>query len=226
MPDRTLTMVFGSHGLFRTAVRAYERSTEEMEPPRDNALISIIFAAATVEAMINELTASASAFLKTRSYANETVRTFVDLENELEESKASVKSKVNMAKWVLSGTSFDKGAAVYQDFAALMDLRNELVHMKGLTGDMPFEQWPEFREPKAISHLRAKNVLTTPDAEDERFWTEMIRNPKCALWACRTSATIVLELVSHFPQDHDFWTVIKAAYEEEFGAFLKESSTR
>ena len=215
-PDRTLTTLFTSTSLFLTAVRAYERSLKDTEPPHDNALISIVFAAATVEAAINELHTASSAFLKATGYKNATIRTFVDLQDELEDARGSIKSKMIMAKWVLSGKPLDKGSSLYQDFAALTDLRNELVHMKGLAGDSPFDEWPQFREPKAITHLRSKKLLSIPKSKDEVSWTDLIRNSACALWACRTAANVALELASNLPSDHDFWAVVRHIFNDSF----------
>lgn len=213
--NRTMTMVFNSVSLFLTALRAYHRSVDEGFP-HDNALISIIFAAASVEAMVNELLEASDSILDTGTYSNPTVRAFVDLQCELEEARGSVKSKVIMTKWVLSGKPLDKGSSLYQDFVALMDLRNELVHMKGMSCNLPFGHQAKFREPKAFAHLRSKHLLEHIDEEEKAGWTNEIRNEKCARWACETAAHIATELARELPVDNDFFVQLRGMFEEEF----------
>jgi hypothetical protein len=216
---QALTMLFHAPSLFLTAVRAYERSVNDVSQIRDNALISIVFSAASLESFVNETAASASAILKTEKYSNPRVKIFVDLQTELEESKASVKSKFIMAKWILSGTPFDKGSAEFQNFAALMELRNELVHMKATAGLSLGEALPVFREPKALTLLKDKKLVAEQSEDTVVSWTERIRTPSCALWACGTAATTVAEIISGFPTDHPLWLSIKQVYEDAFSQF-------
>jgi hypothetical protein len=51
---------------------------------------------------------------------------------EVEASKGSLESKFLVASFALSGTMFEKGAQPWRDFAALVRLRNALVHLRPL----------------------------------------------------------------------------------------------
>jgi hypothetical protein len=216
-----LTVFLHAPTLFITALHAFERSRNDTSPLHTDALVIIVFAAASLEAFINEIASSAAAVVRAKHQPNEKMKAFVDLLAELEDSRASVKSKYIMTRWILSGTAIDKGSATFQDFAALLELRNELVHMKGMSESHAREELPEFRQPKAVNHLKGKKLLSQRAGDERRSWTERIRTRECALWACRTAAAMVVEIMDSFPADHPFWSSMRRVYDEPFLEFLK-----
>ncbi len=209
--NRTLTTVFNSEGLFRIAVNAYA-STVDDSGDTQNAVVSIVFAAATIEAVVNEIIGVSSGLLATGVYVNPKLRVFVDVEEELEAARGSIKSKLVMAKWLLSGVPIDKGSPLFQDVVALMDLRNELVHMKAVTADNELNKPPAFKEPKPLALLRSKKLLS----DEGDTWFELIGTSGCALWACTTAATLAVNLQADLPSDHNFWNVIATIYDKTF----------
>src|SRR5260370_17282173 len=104
----THTILCQSPSLFLTALRAYERSRTETSPPRDSALVSIVFSAASLEAFINEVAAFAELTSTMANVSTPKMNTLADLQSELEESRSSVNSKFIMSNWFISVAQLDK----------------------------------------------------------------------------------------------------------------------
>jgi hypothetical protein len=190
---------------------------ETDEETHDKAVLRLICAAASLEAFINELPAVADGVLRV-GHQHAKMRTFSDLMNELEQSKGSLKSKLILAKWILCGIPFDKGASPFQDASALIDIRNALMHIKGFDVLGFEDEQPVFKYPRAFELLRAKKLINEipPSYENGTgSWTEAILNLRCARWACNTVALIVREIIIGFPTDMP-WPTIRKAYEDSF----------
>jgi hypothetical protein len=90
------------------------------------ALVSLVFAAASLEAFLNE-----SVYLAENiRNAPTIVSTFAQVMADAEESKAQIQAKFQLRNLVLTGKSHDKGSPPYQDFADLFAVRNSLMHGK------------------------------------------------------------------------------------------------
>lgn len=216
-------LVFHGPLLFKIALDALQRTNVDEFGADATALVSIVFAAASLEAFANELPSFVEAALRTGKVGkDDRIATFPGLMNELEESRASLKSKLVMAKWVLSGVPFDKGTAPYQDFNALVELRNGLMHIKSSVEIGTENDRPAFRRPKVLETLRQKNLLASfpPDTEDMTgaSWTEAVSTPACAKWACSTAAETVGAILSGLPSNEPTWNLIRSVYEKAFGS--------
>jgi len=136
-----------------------------------------------------------------------------DMMAEMEGSRASLESKVLMAKWILSGTAYRKGEEPFQDFKILMDLRNALAHVRYVD---KFE-WnvtpgqfagpdvtPELRRsgdpPKVIQGLRSKEVLAIYPPSSVSSWIGEITTAAVAFWACNAASDIVHSLLASLPE--------------------------
>jgi hypothetical protein len=214
-------LVFHGSMLFQIAVSAVEQLKVDKFGTDRNALVSIVFAAASLEAFAHEIPAFAESALRTgQAGKDDRLQTLADLMNELEESRAQLKAKLALAKWILSGVPFDKGTAPYQDFSALVDLRNALMHVKssvevGIEGDRPV-----FRRPKVLETLQQKKLLASFPANSEDMtgasWTEAVSTPACARWACNTAAETAKAILSGLPPNEPAWQTIRSVYEESF----------
>jgi hypothetical protein len=77
------------------------------------ALVSVVFAAASLKAFLNE-----SVYLaETTRGAPPIVSTFAQVMADAEESKTQIQAKFHLGNLVLTSKSYDKGAAPYQDFS-------------------------------------------------------------------------------------------------------------
>jgi hypothetical protein len=90
------------------------------------ALVSVVFAAASMEAFLNESVYLAES---TRS-VQPVISTFAQVIGEAEEAKAQIQAKFQLANLILTGRSYDKGSPPYQDFSDLCAVRNSLMHGK------------------------------------------------------------------------------------------------
>lgn len=99
--------------------------------PRDGgksgALVSIVFAAVTLEAFLNESIEMACDYSQTPNEPK-TTASYAHLMAEFQRSR--IEARYQMAHWVLTGAGYDKGSTLYQDFSLLFELRNNLVHFK------------------------------------------------------------------------------------------------
>lgn len=210
-------LVFHGPVLFQIGLNALEQSKVDNR----SALVSIVFAAASLDAFANELPAFTESALRTgQARRDDKLQTFGDLMNELEKSRAQLKAKLALAKWILSGVPFDKSSAPYQDFSALVDLRNALIHAKssvevGIEGDRPV-----FGRPKVLETLQQKKLLASVPADSEGMtgasWTEAVSTPACARWACNTVAETAKAILSGLPSNEPAWQTIRDVYEEVF----------
>jgi|SRR6266849_463517 len=93
------------------------------------ALVSVVFAAASLEALLNE-----AAYLAELDLPNAVepgiISAFVQIMEEAEESKAQTQSKFQLAHLAMTGKAYGKGSAPYQDFSLLIAARNALLHLK------------------------------------------------------------------------------------------------
>jgi hypothetical protein len=113
--------------LFSIAVDSAKRiASAPRAGGNQEALVSVVFAAASLEAFLNE-----SAYLAENIRgAPPIVSAFAQVMADAEESRVQIQSKFQLGSLVLTGRTYEKGAAPYQDFSDLLALRNLLMHGK------------------------------------------------------------------------------------------------
>lgn len=212
-------MHFTAPILFLVARDAYKRITPTAPSSaggRHDALVSIVFSVASLEAFFNEL----SEFLADPpELFNQLPPEIIDMINGLrtiESDKGSVGQKFKLAFEKLSGHVCDKGASPYQDLSLLIAVRNGLVHMKPdkfsgeAEGGGILAMGPS---PLIIARLRAKGVLADAempfpvnhDAGIQTMvlfplpWHHQVSTCKAAEWACNTAAEVVNNILAIFP---------------------------
>lgn len=134
------------------------------------ALVSVVFAAASLEAFLSE-----SAYLAEFSQHLAELRTafnqpkvpepgvasvFGQVMDDAEDSRASIESKFHLANLVLTGKAYDRSASPWQDFSLLTDARNALVHFKSKEYFSKVEGKPAvFNQEKVVEKLKSKNIM-------------------------------------------------------------------
>jgi hypothetical protein len=155
--------------LFSIAVDSAKRITGvPREGGHNEALVSVVFAAASLEAFLNE-----SAYLAGRKAGSPgeppAVSAFAQVIEEAEESKGSIQSKFQLANLVLSGETYDKGAAPYQEFSDLIAVRNLLMHGKGIEQFLTIDGKKVVLNPAAVIYkLTGKNILHEAPPEHQK----------------------------------------------------------
>lgn len=154
-----------------------------------NAHVAQIMAAVAAEAFISEF-AFVLSTLKHIQKGTELARIGMILE-QLEVSRVQVAEKFSIASQLLPGDPFDAGRQPFQSFNQLITLRNYLAHPKVVS-----------KPPRWFSYF-VSNGLVTQKPDDEYIltdWTAQLQNKRCASWACRATARIVLDLVGRLKE--------------------------
>ena len=166
-----------------------------------DATVAVLMAAVSTEAFINEL----AALLKMHrdsAHAGLTapLRACADALEEIETSRGSLSLKYLMAYTTLASAPVDKGANPYQDFATLMKLRNDLVHLKphdtfdAQPGGDHRVRWPKYieeLEKRGFARRRQEGVATS--------WLSALQTEKMARWACVTALNVILGVLDLIP---------------------------
>jgi hypothetical protein len=155
--------------LFSIAVDAAKRIPGEPRHGGHNeALVSVVFASASLEAFLNE-----SAYVARRKAGSpgepSVVSAFAQVIEEAEESRASIQSKFHLAHLVLAGKAYDKGAAPNQEFSDLIAARNLLMHGKGIEQFLTIDGKKVVLNPAAVIYkLTGKNILPVAPPEHQK----------------------------------------------------------
>jgi hypothetical protein len=188
-------------------------------PPRqggkDAALVSLVFAEASLEAFLNEsieLALDHSHDPKEPQIASSFAQLMPDFE------RSGLESKFQLAHWILTGNPYEKGAQPYQDFLLLMRVRNALLHYKP---DPPLEI-PGEGQLTAGSHsnnvldsLRSKNILADFQPGVQASWTAFVSTKAVAEWACKAASHMVLDFLSKLPPS-SWESTLKFCYQAPF----------
>lgn len=145
---------------------------------------TILFAAVTIEAFLNEL-----AFVATGPLG--------DVLGEVEDSRGSIRLKLQMATVAL-GTPIDKGSEPYQSFELLFQLRDALVHLKpkvrNLIGDGGLQ--PK----KLLAELHRRGLVSDPNDSSGKWFLELLASRALCLWAIQTARDVVEHVVRLLPE--------------------------
>jgi hypothetical protein len=122
--------------------------------------------------------------------------------------------KYLIASQTLSGIMFNKGTNPFQDFALLITLRNDLMHLKPKDQlEQADDGTPSLRAPGYITSLQQRGLAQAVDQRVMMSWFNILQTPEMAAWACETAKQIVLAVLSFIPDDpvpgRDSSTVIK-----------------
>lgn len=191
---------FATHQLYEIAKQAYQRVSSESEnKPHNDALVAILFSAATLESFMSQAVFTA----ETWSHLYPKIKVFAQFIGELEgrEAGSSLKTKYYMAHWIICGIPFDRGKSPYQDFNLLVDLRNMLTHLK------PDKLGTE-KTRKLLSRLKSSNLIPDslvpnydPNSPEQRaVWVHYVSTAKVAKWACNTAAAMIQEFWKNAPE--------------------------
>lgn len=158
--------------------------------------VAQIMAAIAAEAFIGEF-AFILSMLRVIKNGPELARVGAILE-QLEISHVQVTEKFRIASQLLPGNAFDPGQQPFQSFNQLIKLRNYLAHPKVSS-----------KPPSWFSYFVGNGLVTQkPDAEFVLpDWMAQLQNKKCASWACRATARIVLELIGRLQDPCDAYNV-------------------
>lgn len=206
--------------IFAQAVAAAERIPSEVGDRTGgqmDAITAAILSATALEGFVNELAelASASAPLEKD---HQRLITLGEVLDGLEQSRASIDAKFWVAKWILSGTNYDKGQKPYQDLKTLIGLRNAILHLK--SDPLEVEKGHELdntpstpsKKPPCVRVLVTKGV-----ASDFRgvhaSWVSLVSTRAVARWSCHTAAAMAQSILEHFDKNSRIRLIFAPAFE-------------
>ncbi len=208
--------------LFSVAKAAYQRTTSapsDRTGGQNDTLVAILFSAATLESFIME-TALTAEGVGNMGGTPMLIRDMATAIHEAENSRGSARLKYILAKAILPGDSYDKGAQPFQDFDLLFSLRDHIVHMK-----------PEkiTEEPhKMIKRLQGLNLCAEEEPNVKSSWLSQVSTPAVARWSCNVVARIVQSVRECFPPedpDNPAWLQFLTFTMNSFSA-ITESPTK
>jgi hypothetical protein len=188
--------------IFTFATEAYQhiarRRPGDRDPNQTEAITAIVFAAASLEAFINELGAFARypPALPT-SPDPESVRIFGAAMTEMENDRASIYLKFQLARWIFAGQGYPRGEEPYQSFRLLMKLRDEILHFE-MDEYRPGEMMKREDYPSFVEGLRSKNILVDT-GEMIMSWLSMAMTLATARWACNSATRMVRSVLEILP---------------------------
>jgi hypothetical protein len=213
---QTETTVWISAGiLFRVATEAYARAKEKALLPETNPfpanspenrfvqsdpLTAIIFSAGALEAFINEaieLAGQVDIPVPGVPSRPPSVESFARAGKNLLISRAHIRKKFDRARAIFAGTPYEKEANPYQDFSLLIDLRNDILHLKGSSKIVEFLPM-KLEHPPIIDCLRPKGILAE-FPQDGADWMMLISTPAAAKWACNVAFEMVQGILGIIP---------------------------
>lgn len=231
-------MFANSGRLFRSAVelqKGVSSLNAAGEQAQRESLASIVFAAISAEAFINELPELAADAAGTPTEPA-WVRALGEIVGAAEESHASIESKYHLASLVLTGHVFDKGAQPFQDFKFLVDLRNLVVHTKPgeairqkeadgewtWSAEMTREikrvmsRLEQHRSTTAGGHVATQFIPREDAATISSNWLAEISTEAVAGLACRAAAEIVKAVLDAIPDSPRFKGLVETIYRKDF----------
>jgi len=155
-------------------------------------IAAVILSAMTTEAFVNEFGYRLNALPRPTQVENPNLQNWIDVGDileQLEHERVQVKSKYLLASKLLPGEALQRGRQPYQDFAMLIDMRNDFVHAKAQT--KPPQYFEQF----------VNRGWTYNASEDESKlvgWMNQLQTPQIACWACRSAYNIAWNFVGRF----------------------------
>ncbi len=187
----SLSMHFNSSTLLWSVMRNRDRAKEfiagKPDVPSHEVIPVIVLATASTEAFINEFSYVLSKHQEFNWLdGKEKLQAAGACLDLLEEEHGALALKFAVASHLL-GKPFDKGKNPYQDFASLVKIRNDVMHMKAL--EAPSKYLEPFQNMGRAYRL-AFNPLNPTGA-----WLAALMTENMAAWACDTAFNIIRAII-------------------------------
>jgi hypothetical protein len=201
--------------LLRLVTQARDRAVQALEANKDawpgHAIVALVLAGAAAEAFINEfaewMAVQKAVGGKQGKSLPPALVGFADALAEIEASRGTTTLKYLVASLTLGGKAFDKGAQPYQDFATLMTIRNDIMHLKprevfveenGAAGRHIRDRWPKY-----ITALQGRGLARPVTKGGNGIWLNLLKTDKVACWACQAALAIIRATLDLFPDTND-----------------------
>ena len=197
-----------SGAFFNMACAARDRAAAAVKAnPEDlpqDTLVAIVMSAVAVEGFINELAELIAAHALNREVGivklSDSMIAFASAMGEIERARGSLHLKYLIASQILSGSMFDKGSNPFQDFATLVTVRNDIMHLKPQDKTVFVEGGlPRVEPPKYVKVLQQYGLAKQFQDEVIASWLTLLQTAEMAAWACDTARNMVHAVLDFFP---------------------------
>jgi hypothetical protein len=187
--------------LFLVARGAYERLVKANESFEHTSagLTAIVFAAVSLEALVNEVLELASIEIAEDEKPDPQLHSFVEALDEIERSRGSSRLKYLVASCVLRGKPYDKGSQPYQDYALLMSLRDALVHLRP-TRLLEVEGQTRIPVDSVLKELQSRGLVKSLPANVVASFIDLVATPMVVHWALSAASAMAQSFISMFPE--------------------------
>lgn len=193
-------MLLHSGHLLMQSKQAYERSLQKSW----EALASIVLSAVSFECFVNECEERLGSEFLNQKLAP--LAALKEMLNILEETHASLLTKVDAMHLILVGSRIDRGKLPFQDVRFLFELRNALVHRRPERFEWDFENLDREYEPhKFVKYLTQRGVIQKPNTKNPPVWSQYVIVPETARWAYNTVIVACKDIFAWLP-DGNFKT--------------------
>jgi len=191
-------LVLSARRLFYIARNAAEQSKDF----DNNCVIAVVFAAASIEALMNEVTEWVDFEIPEEEDAGDRiipeVKAFSGVIKEAEQCRVPLGVKFLLASALLTGHSYEKGSEPFQDFAVLMRVRDAVMHLKPSV--MMYDGETSWMEAgKVLRELEQRKLVTRREPRVAADLLTQISNPAVARWAVGAAADMAQSFVRLFP---------------------------
>lgn len=171
-------------------------------PDQQQALTVIVFAASYIEAFMNELASIGEAVSEyEHEQFRETVNTWVELMDAMEESHLSATDKIALTHLIFMNRAVERGSEPIQSYVVLTQLRNSILHLKAIIADSG-PQAPGTmlvtipNTPRCIGFLEAKKLVSSEGMD----WIRQVKTRAVAHWACNTAEATAKLVMESLPE--------------------------
>jgi hypothetical protein len=191
-------------GLAVTSPFLFEIAKESLLANRG--LVAVVFAAASLEALINEVSELADLEVQAATQDDqrdndEVLRAFAEAMSEAERSRGSIQLKFIVASLILKGRPYRKGLQPFQDFSLLMNLRNSIMHLRPTTLTRLGENATQVTfDGCVLKELSARGLIKRPKPNTVTSLLSEAGGRQVARWAVNTAADMAQSFLSLFPE--------------------------
>lgn len=162
-------------------------------------LTAVVFAAASLEALINEVTELVDIEVQ-HGNNDELLQAFVEAMLEVERSRGSTHLKFIIASTILSRRPYRRGSQPFQDFSLLMSVRDAIMHLRPTTLMHDEAGAVRIGAGKAFDQLRARGLVNSPQPNSVTTLLAETSRPLVSRWAVNAAADMAQSFLSLFPE--------------------------
>lgn len=194
-------MGFTSSAFYHLSLTACGRAYNE----RRETIIAVVFAAFALEAFLNELTAWA--LLDSEGRPSAPIAKFANQLYGVGVKRRTAARRLRIARKHLGGNK-DEWAHLQRECNLLIDLRNEIVHLKADTHRWNAEDEPYVAPESRLLRELADRKLIDSASRGASPWLWEVEDPRVGVWAYNTSAKALHYVIQTVPWQAFQWKLM------------------